>query len=46
MKIGRAGVRRKSWTELCRKSETFPMFRGAERPKGYLDSHFVVPVDI
>ena len=46
MKIDQLGVRRKSWTDLRRKSETFPVFRGAERPKRYLDSLFVVPVDI
>ena len=45
-KTAAPGVRRKSWTDLRRKSETFPVFRWAERPKGYLDSLFVVPVDI
>ncbi len=39
-------MRIKSWTDLCVKSQTFSIFDGAERAKGYFDPLLVVPSDV
>ena len=39
-------MRSKTWTGLCRDSQALPVFDGAERAKGHLDSFFVIPADV
>src|SRR5579859_4573990 len=40
------GVRLFSWTELCRDSETLPVFDGAEGAEREFDPFCVVPADV
>ncbi len=44
--IAARGVRRKSWTGLCRKSEALSIFDRTERAKRHLDALFVIPANV
>ena len=44
--LPQAGVRTKTWTGLCRKTKTLPVFNGTQRAKRYFDSLFVIPANI
>jgi len=43
---GGMGVRRKTWTGLCRDSQARPVFDGTERAKRDLDAFFVIPANV
>ena len=45
-KVDRRGVRRNSWTGLCRKFEALSVFEGTERAKGNLDALLVIPANV
>ena len=36
-------MRRKTWTGLCRKTQTFPGFDGAQLAERYLNALFAIP---